>query len=74
MNFGLLHSRLGAVSPDQLRRLLEGGAAATNGALKSALDGSLRVTFVSMFVVGLLVAVTAALAPQVKFAARAPAE
>jgi MFS family permease len=74
LNFGLLHSRLGAVSPDQLRRLLEGGAAATNGALKSALDGSLRVTFVSMFVVGLLVAVTAALAPKVKFAARAPAE
>ena len=74
LNFGLMHTGLGAVGPDQLRKLLD-GAAAANDVLKSALDGSLRVTFVSMFVVGLLVAATAALVPKVKFAARrAPAE
>jgi MFS family permease len=74
LNLGLLRSGLGAVSPDQLRRLLEAGATGTNGALRGALDGSLRVTFDSMFVVGLLVAVAAALAPEVKLAARrAPA-
>ena len=75
MNFGLLHAGLGAVTSEQLRKLLDGGAAAGNGVLKAALDGSLRVTFVSMFVVALLVAATAALVPKVKFAARrAPAE
>ena len=75
MNFGLLHAGLGAVTSDELRKLLDGGAAAGNGVLKVALDGSLRVTFVSMFVVALLVAATAALVPKVKFAARrAPAE
>ncbi len=74
LNFGLMHAGLGAVTSEQLRKLLEGGAAA-NGILKAALDGSLRVTFVSMFVVALLVAATAALVPKVKFAARrAPAE
>ena len=68
LNFGLRHAGLGAVSPDQLRRLLDGSEA--SGALKGALEGSLRVTFVSMFVVALLVGVTAALVPKVKFAAR----
>ena len=75
LNIGLLHAGLGAVTSDQLRKLFDGGAAAGNGVLKAALDGSLRVTFVSMFVVALLVAATAALVPKVKFAARrAPAE
>jgi len=75
LNFGLLHAGLGAVTSEELRKLLDGGAGAANGALKNALDGSLRVTFVSMFVVALLVAATAALVPKVKFAARrAPAE
>ena len=68
LNFGLRHAGLGAVSPDQLRRLLDGSEA--SGALKGALEGSLRVTFVSMFVVALLVGVTAALVPKVRFAAR----
>ena len=75
LNFGLLRAGLGAVSSEQLRQLLDGGAAAANAALKGALDGSLHVTFVSMFVVALMVAATAALVPKVKFAARrAPAE
>jgi len=75
LNFGLLHAGLGAVSSEQLRKLLDGGEAAANGALRATLDGSLRVTFVSMFVVALLVAATAALVPKVKFATRrAPAE
>jgi MFS family permease len=75
LNFGLLHAGLGAVSSEQLRKLLDGGEAATDSALRFALDHSLRVTFVSMFVVALLVAATAALVPKVKFVARrAPAE
>ncbi len=75
MNFGLLRAGLGAVTSDELRKLFDSGAAAGNGVLKAALDGSLRVTFASMFVVALLVAATAALVPKVKFAARrAPAE
>jgi MFS family permease len=75
LNFGLSHAGLGVVSSDQLRRLLDGGAAATDSVLRGALDGSLRVTFVSMFVVALLVAAAAALVPKVKFAVRrAPAE
>ncbi len=75
LNFGLLHAGLGAVTlGPACAELLDGGGAA-NGVLKAALDGSLRVTFVSMFVVALLVAATAALVPKVKFAARkAPAE
>ncbi len=74
LNFGLLHAGLGAVTSEQLRSLFDGDAAA-NDALKAALDGSLRVTFVSMFVVALLVAATAALVPKVKFVMRrAPAE
>jgi MFS family permease len=74
LNFGLLHAGLGVVTSEQLRKLLDGGAA-SNGALKAALDGSLRVTFVSMLVVALLVAATAALVPKVKFATRrTPAE
>ena len=74
LNFGLLRAGLGAVTSDQLRKLLDGGAAGS-GVLRAALDGSLRVTFVSMFAVALLVAATAALVPKVKLAARrAPAE
>jgi MFS family permease len=69
LNMGLMRSGLGAVTSDELRRLLEGGAAA-NPALKEALEAALHVTFVSMFVVALLVALTAALVPKVVFAAR----
>jgi MFS family permease len=70
LNYGLIHSGLGAVTSDQLRRLLEGGTATTNAALKAALEQSLHATFVSMFAVALLVALTAALVPKVKFVAR----
>jgi len=74
LNLGLARSGLGAVTSEELRRLLDGGAAA-DPALRSALDASLRVTFASMLVVAVLVAVTAALVPKVVFAARrAPAE
>ena len=75
LNLGLVRSGVGAVTSDELRRLLEGGAATANAGLRSALEASLRVTFVSMFAVALLVALTAALVPKVVFAARrAPAE
>jgi MFS family permease len=74
LNVGLMRSGLGAVTSDELRRLLQGGAAA-DAALRRALEGSLHVTFASMFVVAALVALTAALVPKVVFAARrAPAE
>src|SRR5271157_1359980 len=75
LNAGLMRSGMRAVTSDELRRLLEGGADAANAALRSALEASLRVTFVSMFAVAVLVALTAALVPKVVFAAkRAPAE
>jgi MFS family permease len=75
LNFGLARSGLGAVASEDLRRLLDGGAAAKDAALRAALDGSLSTTFVALFVVSVLVAATAALVPKVKFAARrAPAE
>ena len=70
LNMGLMRSGMGAVTSDELRRLLEGGAAAANAGLRSALETSLHVTFVSMFVVAVLVALTAALVPKVVFAAR----
>ena len=74
LNMGLMRSGLGAVTSDELRRLLEGGAAA-NAALRSALEGSLHVTFAAMLAVAALVALTTALVPKVVFAARrAPAE
>ena len=74
LNMGLMRSGLGAVTSDELRRLLEGGAAA-DVALRRALEASLHITFASMFVVAALVALTAALVPKVVFAARrAPAE
>ena len=69
-NMGLMRSGMGVVTSDELRRLLEGGAAAANAGLRSALEASLQVTFVSMFVVAVLVALTAALVPKVVFAAR----
>jgi MFS family permease len=69
LNMGLVRSGLGAVTSDELRRLLQGGAAA-DAALRRALEGSLHVTFASMFVVAALVALTAALVPKVVFAAR----
>src|SRR5271166_5455966 len=70
LNFGLLRSGVGAVSSDQLRKLLEGGAAASNAALRAALDQSLHMTFVSLFAIALLVAATAAMVPRVVFAAK----
>jgi MFS family permease len=75
LNFGLMRAGLASVAPDELRRLLEGGDAAGDLALRAALEGSLRTTFVAMFVIALLVAATAVLVPKVTFAARrAPAE
>ena len=74
LNAGLIRSGVGAVTPEDLRRLLEGGAAA-HPELQAALEGSLHVTFVAMFAVALLVIVAAVLVPRVTFAARrAPAE
>jgi hypothetical protein len=51
------------------------GGAAGDSTLRAALEQSLHLTFVSMFVIALFVAVAAAVVPKVTFAAReAPAE
>ena len=78
LNFGLMHSagHVGAISSEDIRRLLErNGGASGNSTLRAALEQSLHLTFVSMFVIALFVAVAAAVVPKVTFAAReAPAE
>jgi len=71
LNFGLLHSGgVGAVTSDELRRLLERGSAGEDSGLRAALEQSLHLTFVSMFGIALMVAATAFLVPRVAFAAR----
>jgi EmrB/QacA subfamily drug resistance transporter len=78
LNFGLMHSagHVGAISSEDIRRLLErSGGAGGDSTLRAALEQSLHLTFVSMFVIALFVAAAAALVPKVTFAAReAPAE
>ena len=72
LNYGLARSGAGAVTSDELRRLLEraSGAGGGDAALRGALEHSLHLTFVAMFVIALLVAGAAALAPKVVFAAK----
>lgn len=72
LNAGLLRAWLRRSASDQLRRLLEGGAAAGNAVLRGALEDSLHVTFIAMVVVTALVALMAALVPKVVFAPSAP--
>jgi EmrB/QacA subfamily drug resistance transporter len=77
LNYGLIHSGQGAVSSDQLRRLLEGAARdATAGApLRAVLAHSLHLTFVSMFVIALLTAAVTFLVPKIALGRRGvPAE
>jgi EmrB/QacA subfamily drug resistance transporter len=78
LNFGLMHSagHVGAISSEDIGRLLErNGGAAGDSTLRAALEQSLHLTFVSMFVIALFVAVAAAVVPKVTFATReAPAE
>jgi MFS family permease len=77
LNYGLARSGAGAVTSDELRRLLEraSGAGGGDAALRGVLEHSLHLTFVAMFVIALLVAGAAALAPKVVFAAkRVPAQ
>src|SRR5271156_5348531 len=71
LNFGLMRSG-GAVSSEELRRLLERGSAggAGDAGLRAALEQSLHLTFVSMFAIALMVAATLFLVPKVSFAAR----
>jgi len=73
LNFGLLRSgAAGAATSDELRRLLERSSAAAGGdaGLRAALERSLHLTFVSMFLIALMVAATAFLVPRVAFAPR----
>jgi MFS family permease len=70
LNYGLMHAGVGAVTSGELRKLLEGGATASNAGLHAALDQSLHMTFVALFATALLVAATAALVPRVVFSAK----
>jgi len=76
LNFGLLRSGHAGATSDQLRQLLEQGSEAVGEpGLRTALEQSLHLTFLSMFGVALLVSATLFLVPNVSFAARrAPAE
>jgi EmrB/QacA subfamily drug resistance transporter len=77
LNYGLIHSGNGAVTSDQLRRLLEGAAKeATAGApLRGVLEQSLHLTFISMFVIALLTAAVTFLMPKIALGRRGvPAE
>ena len=81
-NFGLMHSagHVGAISSEDIRRLFWSATERPrtgNSTLRAALEQSLHLTFVSMFVIALFVAVAAAPSPvpKVTFAAReAPGE
>jgi MFS family permease len=71
LNFGLLRSGHAGATSEQLRQLLEQGSEALGEpGLRTALDQSLHLTFVSMFGVSLLVAATLFLVPKVVFAPR----
>jgi MFS family permease len=71
LNFGLLRSGHAGATSEQLRQLLEQGSEALGEpGLRTALEQSLHLTFVSMFGVSLLVAATLFLVPKVVFAPR----
>ena len=71
LNFGLLRSGHAGATSEQLRQLLEQGSEALGEpGLRTALEQSLHLTFVSMFGVSLLVAGTLFLVPKVVFAPR----
>ena len=71
LNFGLLRSGHAGATSEQLRQLLEQGSEALGEpGLRAALEQSLHLTFVSMFVVALMVAAALFLVPKVVFAPR----
>jgi MFS family permease len=71
LNFGLLRSGHAGVTSDQLRQLLEQGSDAVGEpGLRTGLEQSLHLTFVSMFAISVLTAATAFLIPKVAFGAR----
>jgi MFS family permease len=71
LNFGLLRSGHAGATSEQLRQLLEQGSEAVGEpGLRAALEQSLHLTFVSMFGVALMVAVTLFLVPKIVFAPR----
>ncbi len=78
LNYGLAHAGgAGAVSSEDLRRLLDGAASATNldSAVRSVLENSLRLTFAAMFVIAVLIVGLAALVPAIALRPRpVPAE
>ncbi len=67
LNFGLARAGFSAVSSEQLRGLVDRGAAATSeaAALRDALGGSLHLTFVAMFAVTLATAAVTLAVPKI---------
>ena len=79
LNYGLAHSKTGAISSDALRRLLDGGtaAAALSGAeVREVLQSSLHLTFWAVFAVSVSTALLALAVPPVALGRvkEAPAE
>ena len=76
LNSGCPTAGFGAVSSDALRGLIDGAASRHDaGAVRAALERSLHVTFVTMFVVALGVAAVTLLIPEVELKPRrAPAD
>jgi len=78
LNYGLMHEGSeGAISSDQLRALLDGAAqdATLGDSIRVVLEHSLRLTFISMFVIAVLTVVVAAMVPRIVLVRReAPAE
>jgi hypothetical protein len=65
------------VSSDQLRSLLDGSAqnGAMTGVIRTALESSLHLTFLTMFAIAVLTAAISALVPKIKLTMhRVPAE
>jgi MFS family permease len=76
LNFGLAAAGFSAVSSEQLSTLVRGASDSTSAdALRSALESSLHLTFIAMFVVALAIAAVTMLIPQIALGRKpAPAE
>ncbi len=76
LNYRLVSAGFGgAAASDKLRDLLDGATqnAVTSQTLRAALEGALHITFVAMFAIALLAALSVLPAPSVKIGRREPA-
>ena len=67
LNYGLAHSKTGAIAPEALRKLLNdpSGSAAVGDGIRSVLQASLHLTFWAVFVVSVLAVLLALAVPPV---------